>query len=352
MEAPCSEARVDRCGTFGCVLPDKHPGLHRTPELSQKRKRRPAAKAASTWDDGELVEDDESVTLWRQRPYHTAAGPGLAAEEVSERARAACEQARAEGLVLVPADKATGFKGVYQNKNRFAAQVRQGDQLIHLGRFNTAEEAALAYARHIGAEQAAAEAAAAAEPAKPNLTAEEARAQARAEGLVLAPADNATGFKGVYQKKNRFAAQVSQGRGQTIRLGTFDAAEEAALAYARHIGAEQAAAEAAAAAEPAKPDLTAEEARAQARAEGLALVPADTATGFKGVSQDRSRFQAKGRRGGQPIHLGRFDTAEEAALAYARHVTPPRNTVKRGPDSPRQPDAASAAPASASDDPQ
>jgi hypothetical protein len=66
---------------------------------------------------------------------------------------------------------------------------------------------------------------------------------------------------------------------------------------------------------------------------GLRLVPADNATGFKGVSRvhfkgvtrDRGKFQARATEGGKQMHLGLFSTPEAAALAYARHkaATPP-----------------------------
>ena len=68
----------------------------------------------------------------------------------------------------------------------------------HLDNFATPEEAALCYARHIGAERAAAEAADARIAAPQPLTADEARAAAAAEGLELVPsARSKTGFKGV-----------------------------------------------------------------------------------------------------------------------------------------------------------
>ena len=79
------------------------------------------------------------------------------------------------------------------------------------------------------------------------LTADEARAAARAEGLELVPSiKNESGFKYVYKIKNRFQVKVKCiGGGRSECCGCFATAEEAALCYARHIGAERAAAEAA-----------------------------------------------------------------------------------------------------------
>ena len=76
--------------------------------------------------------------------------------------------------------------------------------------------------------------------------------------------------------------------------------------------------------------LTAEEAVAQAAAEGLTLEPSNsaagtaralcghTAAGYKGVYVAGPRYEARMTRAGKQVHLGGFATAEEAALAIAR----------------------------------
>ena len=67
--------------------------------------------------------------------------------------------------------------------------------------------------------------------------------------------------------------------------------------------------------------LTEEQARTTAAQEGLELVPSNNTCGFKGVSRCRSgKFQAHVSEFGKEQHLGTFATAEEAALAFARHV--------------------------------
>ena len=60
-----------------------------------------------------------------------------------------------------------------------------------------------------------------------------------------------------------------------------------------------------------------------ASSEGVMLIPAiakNSTTGYKNVAYDRSKmkFQAKVKAGGQHVRLGYFDTAEEAATAYAQ----------------------------------
>ena len=68
--------------------------------------------------------------------------------------------------------------------------------------------------------------------------------------------------------------------------------------------------------------MLSEEARQQARAEGLTLLVAENKTGYFGVSLHTSSkskpYEARVKRGGKIVHLGYFATAEEAALCVAR----------------------------------
>ena len=71
--------------------------------------------------------------------------------------------------------------------------------------------------------------------------------------------------------------------------------------------------------------MTAAEALAAAAAEGLTLVPAENATGFKGVEPTPiapASLSRRSLRGGRSMNLGCFATAEEAALAVARFLGP------------------------------
>ena len=68
-------------------------------------------------------------------------------------------------------------------------------------------------------------------------------------------------------------------------------------------------------------ELTADEARATAAAEGLELVPsAKSKTGFKGVSKNGGKYKVEIKENGKLRFLGNFATPEEAALCYARNV--------------------------------
>ncbi|EOD36729.1 hypothetical protein EMIHUDRAFT_351811 [Emiliania huxleyi CCMP1516] len=146
-----------------------------------------------------------------------------------------------ERLVLIPAiDKrnTTGYKNVTydRSKKRFVAKVRDGGKRVHLGRFNTAEEAATAYAR---SEYGRADAAKLLQP-RSALTAAglEAIRQAEREGLTLtASSNNSTGYKGVTfcpkQKGTKKYMLQEWVCGKQVSLGYFATAEQAALFYAR-----------------------------------------------------------------------------------------------------------------------
>ena len=151
--------------------------------------------------------------------------------------------------------------------------------------------------------------------------AEATRRQAEAEGLTLLPADNKTGYLRVYEVSGlrgsrQFAASVRRA-GKKVHLGSFSTAEEAALAYARTPEARGEVATS----NPAP--LTAEEAVEQATAEGLKLESSDSASGYRGVSYEGSRYHARLGRDGRRANLGSFATAEEAALAVARAAARP-----------------------------
>ena len=154
----------------------------------------------------------------------------------------------------------------------------------------------------------------------PPLTAEEAREAAEKEGLQLVPAPGSkTGFKGV-SRGGKSAKKPFQAVRGNKSLGYFATAEEAALAYARHIGAESSA-KAAARVAP-RPVMTGEEAAQAAEAEGLTLAKAEgTKTGFKGVNTlpDRPNPRFYARAGA--VNLGCFETAEQAALEIARYLS-------------------------------
>ena len=85
--------------------------------------------------------------------YARAAGPPPAAGQKPQRREDDGERpTEAEGLRLHLSDtNASGYKGVVEQKNgRFQAQLWRGDKTEQLGYYDTAVEAAVAYARAVG----------------------------------------------------------------------------------------------------------------------------------------------------------------------------------------------------------
>ena len=162
-------------------------------------------------------------------PASTCSSVSATTPSKSDRAAKARAAAAAEGLELVPsATGETGFRGVYKHFRKYASHIREKGQKRHLGIFETPEEAALSYARHISADRAAREAARGETPQA--LTADEARAAAAAEGLELVPSSSGeTGFRGVNKSLyGKFDAKIKE-NGTMRHLGTFATPEEAAL---------------------------------------------------------------------------------------------------------------------------
>ena len=126
--------------------------------------------------------------------------------------------AASEGLALLRAEnsllRATGFKGVYRigsASKPFHAQLTRGGRCKSLGNFATAEEAALAVARHLGPAGVVASLAAAATALEPApMTAAEGIRGGGGGGAALLRAENATGFKGVYRTDSRMAPSRSR----------------------------------------------------------------------------------------------------------------------------------------------
>ena len=201
---------------------------------------KPKPYRASVWRGernvnlGSFATAEEAALYIARSPEGQAAAKRAAAAPPPLTREEARQQAQVERLTLLVAENTTGYFGVVLNKScqpkTHKAQVWRGGNVVNLGSFATAEEAALCVARSPEG-QAAAEKAAAAP-----LTSEEARQQAQAEGLTLVVADNKTGYFGVYLSNpgssKPYKAQVRRG-GKMVSLASFTTAEEAALCVAR-----------------------------------------------------------------------------------------------------------------------
>ena len=175
-------------------------------------------------------------------------GCGGGAGVISARVASA---AAAEGLTLIRSRRAaTGFKCVSQNmfgdthSKPFQLRMWVEGKLVTGGYFATADEAALAYARHIGPEASAREA-----ERNEGLTSAQVFAIAEAEGLVLERANTVSGYSFVsYDSKGhhsgrpyRLQIKAAGRAGKTLRTGTFYTGEEAALEAARYFASQPAA---------------------------------------------------------------------------------------------------------------
>lgn len=273
-------------------------------------------------------------------------------EEVAERIAAL------EGLQLLrrsmPGMQSPPFQNVCEVRGRHCAYIQRGGLMLPLGSFDSAAEAALAYARALGREYfdaAATAAAAAANVSVSPMSDADAKRLAYTEGLQLVP--NASGRPGEFHcvhlkslaqlqrrhldPKKPFEARTSTTGGHS--LGFYSSGVEAALAYARNLGRayfdERAAAERACAAAAAAPaaHMSEEEAERLAEAEGLELERRyATGVSFANVTDLRDGsskpFQVmvgkstRNRLTHDAYSLGCYSTAAEGALAYARHLGP------------------------------
>ena len=216
--------------------------------------------------------------------------------------------AEADGVLLHLSGKSTtGYAGVSKlATGRFRAQHYVGGKQVRLGHFGTAVQAAVAYARAVG--HARGLGGQVSDPAMAAQTAADAERAGEvvpeAEGLRLHLSSNGTGYKGVSRQYDRKFQATWIFDGTPKYLGSFDTAVEAAVAYARAFG---------------------EAPAVVADFEGLRLhLSSSNRTGYKNVyQQSASRFQAFNKVDGRRLCLGNFDTAVEAAAAYARAVEVP-----------------------------
>ena len=219
------------------------------------------AKREATLDDRELalVEREKMLDAMLARAdrsdrRHAVDNNELLATQLAARALAAAMAqverealedvvTEAEGFLLHLSDKTnSGYKGVSRtDSGRFRAELtmRTGKQrkTLGLGRFDTAVEAAVAYARAAASSESSASSEPFALGEGPALCpAHLADVVLEAEGWHLhLSSKSSTGYKGVYHCKGRFKAEVRDRDQRGMhRIGLFDSAVEAAIAFARY----------------------------------------------------------------------------------------------------------------------
>ncbi len=250
----------------------------------------------------------------------------------------------------------TGYKGVFRKPNgRFLAQISRLASTNHIGVYDTAVQAAIAYARQVARlqdrqEAAVADARAVAGDAVEEEEEEKEEEQEREQQLNEEVVQEEDGWRlHLSPIQGRFRAVLCRRDGVEQFLGVFDTAVEAAEAYARAlrlatvstIARVQAAARSkrkgtlqakpATSDEPVAPQCVQEEEfhaeEVVEEAEGWRLhLSSKTGTGYLNVQEPSpGRFvvhyyRRESASSGRNHYLGAFDTAVKAAICYARHV--------------------------------
>ena len=234
------------------------------------------------------------------RPVPAAVEAAVAyAKRVVEKA----EEGGVGGLQTLPLEEstATGYMGVRKHayNGRFEAhRSLDGGKHVSIGCYDTAVEAAVAYAKHAAGEEVARPVPAAAM----EVEVKEAKGyQLFANRRIVRPAT-----LGVIDKHNTGSKRRHKVDGKLVTIGTYDTAVEAAVAYAKHAAGEIVV-------EPrVQPEVEVE----VKEAEGYELfVSPRSATGYVGVTKQNGRFKAfKGSEWLMARML--VDTAVKAAVAY------------------------------------
>jgi hypothetical protein len=132
---------------------------------------------------------------------------------------------------------------------------------------------------------------------------------------------NTIGYTGVYKSGEKFLARISIGgrKGSVKYLGTYATAKEAALNFDRAVIRYKLS--------PSKLNFVKGSSingkdyeEIMNPKEKRRKVASNNTTGFKGVSRNGKKFQAKITIDRKPKHLGTYDTAKAAGLAYDRAV--------------------------------
>jgi serine protease inhibitor ecotin len=216
-------------------------------------------------------------------------------------------------------NRKTGLIGVTKNGKQYKATVRYGGKPKFLGRFDTKEQAGIAYDRFVVDKST--------EEVSfilnyPKMSDHEREEALKVEEPVQQKRGNpnqTTGLIGVHPNKKRYMASFFYG-GKSHHLGTFDTKEQAGIAYDAFVVGIRKSTEVVSFAlnYPNMSDLEREEALNVEEPVQKKRGKPNQTTGLIGVYKTGEKFQALIRYGGTSHHLGRFDTKEQAGIAYDR----------------------------------
>jgi serine protease inhibitor ecotin len=214
--------------------------------------------------------------------------------------------------------QSTGLIGVSNNGQNYQARIRYGNTFVHLGTFDTKEQAGMAYDRFVIDKSTAEVSFTLNYPKMSDHEREEALKVEEVQEKRGTP-NPKTGLIGVYKRREKYNAQITFGNKQ-YHLGTFDTKEHAGMAYDRFVIDKST--------EEVFYTLNYPNMSDPEREEALKVEPPkqrkrgqpNQKTGLIGVYLKRKKYQASVGIGGTEYYLGAFDTKEHAGMVYDRFV--------------------------------
>ena len=220
-------------------------------------------------------------------------------------------------------NQTTGLIGVYLYKSgeKYRAEIWYGGKSKNLGSFDTKEEAGMAYDRFV-IDKSTEEVSFTLN--YPNMSDPEREAALK---LKVAPPkkrtrgtlNRKTGLIGVCKSGEKYRASIWYG-GKQHDLGTFNAKEQAGIAYDRFVTDKSTEEVSFVLNYPNMTDPEREEAMPEPPPKKRTRGTPNRKTGLIGVCKNRKKYRAEIWYGGKTKSLGIFDTKEQAGIAYDRFV--------------------------------
>jgi serine protease inhibitor ecotin len=213
----------------------------------------------------------------------------------------------------------TGLIGVSKKGEKYAASIGYGGTEHNLGRFDTKEQAGIAYDRFVVDKSTEEVSYALNYPKMSDAEREEALKVEEPVQEKRGTPNQTTGLIGVYKMGKKYQTMISYG-GTTNTLGTFDTKEQAGIAYDRFVVDKSTEEISFTLNYPRMSDPEREEAlKVEGPVQEKRGNP-NQKTGLIGVYKSGKKYYAQIRYGGKQHSLGKFDTKEQAGMAYDRFV--------------------------------
>ena len=213
----------------------------------------------------------------------------------------------------------TGLIGVTKDGNKYRAQIMYGGTQHHLGRFDTKEQGGIAYDRFVVDKSTEEVSYTLNYPKMSDSEREEALKGKEPVQEKRGNPNQKTGLIGVYKRREKYQAELRYG-GKRHKLGTFNTKEQAGIAYDRFVVGKSTKEVSYTMNYPNMSDPEREEAlKVEPPPKRIRGNP-NQKTGLIGVRKMREKYRASIKYHGTQHDLGRFDTKEQAGIAYDRFV--------------------------------